>query len=180
MGLLKRLRGAVGTGLTWAAGWAVLGAVHGFVVGLVNPRYWTLANPILDTAFGYAVAGLIAGTGFSGLLAWLDRRSTLERLSRARVVVWGAVGGALVPVLVHLTRGLTSSAGWTDVALTASVTGVLGGGSALVTLWIARRSKGPQYDSTGGTEMLGSPAPDWFEDVAEPAREREPVRREAY
>lgn len=163
MGSLRRLRGALGTGLTWAVGWGALGAVHGFLVGIFNPRYWTLANPIVDTALGYSIAGLIAGTGFSALIGWLGRRSTLEQLSRTRVALWGAAGGALVPVLVHLTRGLTSSAGWGDVALTASVTAILGTGSALASLWAARRS--PERDHfEEEPEMISSPAPDWFGD----------------
>lgn len=170
MRLLRKLRGALGTGLTWAVAWAGLGAVHGFLVGVFNPRYWTLGNPILDTSFGYAVAGLVAGTGFSLLLASLGRRATLERLSRGRVALWGAVGGALVPVLVHVTRGLTSSAGWGDVALTASVTGVLGAVSGLVSLWIARRSPEELEISHLDAERLPGPAPDWVGSYAD-ARE---------
>jgi len=163
MRLLRRVRGALGTGLTWAAGWGLLGAVHGFLVGMWKPWQWALYNPVSTTAFGYALAGLIAGTGFSCLLSWMDRRSNLRRLSRFRVAVWGATGGAFVPVLVHLTRGLTSSAGWGDVALTAAAVAVLGSASAVATLWVARRSAPETHDIEPLAEydLLSSPPPDW-------------------
>ena len=126
-----------GTGITWAVGWGALGALYGVVLGIRNPRYWELANPIIDTGVGLAVAGLIAGSGFGALLSWLDHQKTLETLSRWRVAAWGAAGGALVPVLVHVTRGLTSSAGWVDVAMVALVTGSFGCISALGTVKLA-------------------------------------------
>lgn len=164
MKIWKRLRGALGTGLTWAAGWAVLGGIHGFVIGALKPWQWELYNPVLTTAVGYAVGGLIAGTGFGAALAWIGRRESLQRISRFKVALCGAIGGAALPVIVHLTRGLTSSAGWGDVALTASVTALLGAGSAVASLWIARRSDdepGRTLDDAVEREMLSSPAPDW-------------------
>lgn len=160
MRLIRRLRGALGTGLTWAGGWGVLGAIHGAVIGAIKPWQWDLYNPVTTTAFGYAIAGLVAGTGFGALLAVLDRRTTIAHLSRVRVAIWGAAGGALVPVVVHLTRGLTSSAGWGDVALTASVTGLLGAASALATLKLARRTP-DALETQREREMLSEPAPDW-------------------
>ena len=161
--IFQRLRGALGTGLTWAAVWGVLGAVHGLLVGFFNPRHWEFYNPIITTAMGYGIAGLIAGAGFGALLASLDRNKTLESLTYGRLGAWGAAGGALVPVLVHLTRGLTSSAGWGDVAATALVTATLGGLSAIATLRVARgaRPPGPTGDEAvtegTGTELLAEP-----------------------
>ena len=93
--LLKRLRGALGIGLTWGVVWAGLGAALGIVIGIRNPRYWQLGNPITDTAFGFAVAGVIAGAGFSFVLGWLERGRSLEKLARIRVALWGAAGHAL-------------------------------------------------------------------------------------
>jgi hypothetical protein len=174
MRFLRRLRGAVGTGLTWAAGWAVLGGIHGFVIGALRPWHWEFYNPVLTTAVGYAVGGLIAGTGFGAILAWAGRRESLERISRFKMALCGAIGGAALPVIIHLTRGLTSSADWGDVALTASVTAVLGAGSAVASLWIARRSDGESgrsLDDTFQREMLSSPAPDWS---SESVREHTP------
>jgi len=165
--IFQRLRGALGTGLTWAAGWGVLGAVHGFLVGFFKPWQWELYNPILSTALGYGIAGFIAGTGFGALLASLDRKKTLASLTYRRLGAWGAAGGALVPVLVHLTRGLTSSAGWGDVAVTALMTATLGGLSAVATLRVARGalpsgSTGADAITQGiSTDLLSEPVPDW-------------------
>ena len=155
---LRRLRGALGTGLTWAVGWGVLGAVHGLLIGIIKPWQWEFYNPILTTALGYGIAGLVAGTGFAALLASLDRAKTLEGLSFRRLGVWGAAGGALVPVLVHLTRGLTSSAGWGDVAVTALVTATMGGLSAAATLRVARTALPPGPAEEG--EIAGAAGPD--------------------
>jgi len=154
--LLRKLRGILGTAVSWAVAWGVLGAAYGVVLGIRNPRYWELANPILDTGIGLAVAGFIAGSGFGGLLGWLDRTKTLESLSRARVAAWGAAGGALVPVLVHLTRGLTSSAGWTDVAMVALVTGGLGCLSAVGTVRLALKAPGQRSSLGAGASAVSN------------------------
>jgi hypothetical protein len=151
--IFRRLRGALGTGLTWAAGWGVLGAVHGLVLGIFKPWQWEFYNPILTTARGYAIAGLIAGTGFGALLMALDRGKTLGALSYRRFGAWGAAGGALVPVLVHLTRGLTSSSGWGDVAATALVTAILGGLSAVGTLRVVRNGLLPDSAEESPDEL---------------------------
>lgn len=169
MTFLRKIRGALGTGVTWAAGWGVLGAVHGLILGLVRPWHWIYYNPIVTTAWGYALGGMIAGTGFATLLAWLGRRQKLREISRLRVAISGVMGGAVLPVLVHVTRGLTSSAGWGDVALTACVTAVLGAGSALASLWIARRGGDGPKGAHGDPEpqSLSRPVPDWFASTRE-------------
>ncbi len=181
----QKLRGALGTGLTWAAGWGMLGAVHGFLVGFFKPWQWELYNPILSTALGYGIAGFIAGTGFGALLASLDRSKTLASLTYRRLGAWGAAGGALVPVIVHLTRGLTSSAGWGDVAVTALLTATLGGLSAVATLRVARGAlpSGPTPTDaiTEGlnTDLLSEPLPDFSRASVNQGAEHLPQERDA-
>jgi hypothetical protein len=163
---LRQIRGGIATGLTWAAGWGMLGAIHGLVLGWFKPWHWLYYNPVTSTSFGYAVAGLIAGTGFATLLAARDRAKAIGTLTYRRLAMWGAAGGAIVPVLVHLTRGLTSTAGWGDVAVTSAVTATLGAASALVTLRVARRGladAGRRQVLAGSDRgLLSEPMPDWM------------------
>jgi hypothetical protein len=84
--------------------------------------------------------GILSGAVFAALLATLERDQTLERLSARRVAVWGALGGATVPVLSTLVvlavtnLHLSADAPPVFIAMAA-----LGTACALATLWLARR-----------------------------------------
>ena len=84
--------------------------------------------------------GILSGAVFAALLATLERDQTLERVSARRVAVWGALGGATVPVLSTLVvlavTNLHLSAEAPPVFLAMAA---LGGACALATLWLARR-----------------------------------------
>jgi hypothetical protein len=66
---LRRIRGAIGMGLTWAAGWAPIGAVVGVALHEILPASPIgLASVVVLNATTFAVLGLIGGTVFGGLL----------------------------------------------------------------------------------------------------------------
>ena len=68
---LKRTRGAVGTALTWAAGWSVVGAITGVirVVSGIDP-----VSAIFWIAATFGIAGFIGGAIFSTVLSIAEGR----------------------------------------------------------------------------------------------------------
>ena len=89
---LRRLRGALGMGLIWAAGWGVAAVLIGMIVdpdGSMDEMW---------VAIG-AYPGFLGGVVFSAVLAIAARRRGLDELSLSRVAAWGAAAGLLVGVL---------------------------------------------------------------------------------
>jgi hypothetical protein len=135
---LQRARGALGIGLTWAAGWAPIGAVTGWVTGMVLG--FPLAVVTTNYAVMFGVLGFIGGTIFSTVLRLAEGRRSFDQLSLPRFVAWGALGGVLL-------GGLATTAGLIGAGLTtlgAVITGasmLLGAGSAAGTLVIARAAQ---------------------------------------
>jgi hypothetical protein len=143
-GLLRRLRGVIGTAVTWALGW---GAVYAVIqVGLKLIFGHTMS--ILLLAFMGSILGLISGGSFAIILSIAERHRTFDQLSLKRVALWGAVGGAalvLVAVPQLMGGGIPAGRVVADLILPLSVTTLLGAGSAPATVAIARR---------GGTTLL--------------------------
>ena len=86
---LRRLRGIVGTGLTWAVGWAGVTIALNLLGGIPLQFLGRIA-------LSGAVWGFIAGGAFAVILSVAERRHTLEDLSLRRVALWGGIGGSLV------------------------------------------------------------------------------------
>ncbi len=100
-GFLRRLRGVICTGLTWAVGWAGVYAGLLALAGLdpLNPTF------ILRAALNNGIAGFVAGGSFAVILSVAERRHQLEDLSLKRVGVWGALGGLVVVGLLGVLSG---------------------------------------------------------------------------
>jgi hypothetical protein len=133
---LRRIRGAIGMGLTWAAGWAPVGAITGWITATI------LGFPLGTVASNYAVMfsalGFIGGTIFSTVLSLAEGgRRSFEQLSLPRFVAWGAVGGLLLGGLA-VTAGLLGAGLSTLGVVVAGASMLLGAGSAAGTLVIAR------------------------------------------
>ena len=105
-GFLKRLRGLIGVGLTWAVGWM------GLVGLVVFPVLALLGNPIfsdfglyLKNVFIVGQLGFIAGGSFGLVLTALERRKKLENLSFTRIALWGGIGGLVLAAISGPTVG---------------------------------------------------------------------------
>lgn len=84
---LRRIRGAVGMGLTWAVGWAIIGG--GIMEGIVDPH-----GKILDMwPQTLAIPGFLLGVVFSVVLSIAERRRRFDELSFPRFAGLGAVAG---------------------------------------------------------------------------------------
>ena len=124
---LRRIRGAIGMGFTWAAAW--------FVAGLV-PRWLFGFNPDVPFPIVFGILGFIAGVTFFGVLVLTESRRTFDQLSLPRFAAWGAVGGLLVSAL--FTRMASLGAG--DVLAVAPTFAVACAACASGSLALARRA----------------------------------------
>jgi hypothetical protein len=143
---LRRIRGAVGMGLTWAAGWTLVGMLGVVVFYTLFPNVPDVADVWIPV---FAYPGFFGGAVFSVVLGIGGRRRRFDEMSLPRFAGWGALGGLLVmlPFMVGL--------GFSSVSLVvASIMTLLCSGSAAGSLALARRAE--------DRELLGASA-----DVAE-------------
>jgi hypothetical protein len=132
----RRFRGIIGTGLTWAIGWA------GVKVGLFGLYALLFGFPLRffgTIALSGLVQGFIAGGAFAVVLSIAERRHTLEDLSAPRVALWGGIGAVLVllPTLpVVLSHGLPLAA----ILVSLAADGLMGAGFATGSVALARRA----------------------------------------
>lgn len=135
---IKRIHGAIGIGLTWAAGWVPIGAMTGWVTATVLgfPRGVVTAN----YAVLFGVLGFVGGTIFSTVLSLAEGRRSFNQLSLPRFAAWGGLGGLLLGVFA-VTAGILG-AGLTalGVVITVAAT-LLGAGSAAATLVLANAAQ---------------------------------------
>jgi hypothetical protein len=137
--LLRRLRGAIGNAVVWAAGWFVAGI--GITAGLfatgsiAGVPFWTAALVISKAV---AAVGFFMGGGFSLYLGIAGRNHTLDELNAWRLSVRTA-GLAAVGITIFAVLG--SGVGSLSLGVLATVAGVVGGlagATAYTTLKIAQ------------------------------------------
>jgi hypothetical protein len=111
---LRRIRGAIGMGLTWAFGWAIAGVLIGVASILLPALPWDAFFEVFDAPLpALAIPGFFAGVFFSGVLGIAGRRRRFRELSLPRFAAWGAAGGLLLTVFPFalVAVGLGSRAG---------------------------------------------------------------------
>ena len=124
----KRLRGAIGIGLTWGAAWSAAGMVLLLIVGI------GAADVPFPLFFG--LLGFLAGTAFAGILGVVARRRRFDQMSLPRFAGWGALGGVVLAGAMRILVGPDAS----FVGLGA-LFGAAGAVSATGTLALARRAE---------------------------------------
>lgn len=136
---LRRVRGAIGMGITWGAAWAVAGLVPRWVLGFDADAPFPLVLGAL---------GFLAGVSFSALLALTQGRRRLDRMSLPRFATWGALGGLLLAALFAVAASL----GWNDVRVVAPTFALACALSASGSLALARRAEARELpDGRGAT-----------------------------
>lgn len=154
---LRRARGAVLMGLTWAVVWAPVGVLVGLVVdpdGSMDEMW---------VAIG-AYPGFLVGVLFSIALSVLARRRRFDELSVGRFAAWGAAAGLLVGALPFtIGEAASQTPLWLLGAVVVGSTTALGALSAAGSLALARRAqaRGRLDDGVAGAraELAGSDAP---------------------
>jgi len=84
---LRRIRAAIGIGLTWAAAWFGAGILLARVPGFYSD---------LPFALLFAPLGFVTGVIFSGILVVVERGGRFDRVSLSRFAGWGAVSGLVL------------------------------------------------------------------------------------
>ena len=90
---LRRIRGAIGMGLTWATAWFGAGMI--MLLGLLLVTGSTGAD--VPYPLGFGAFGFVAGVTFSGVLGLVDGRRRFDQMSLPRFAGWGAAGGFRCP-----------------------------------------------------------------------------------
>jgi hypothetical protein len=124
---MRRIRGAIGMGITWGVAWGVVGSV---------PRWLFGFNADVPFPLVFGVLGFMAGVIFSGLLMLTEGRRGFEQMTLPRFAAWGAVGGFLLSAI--FTR--VASLGFADVLAIAPTFAVAGAICASGSLALARRA----------------------------------------
>ena len=136
---LRRIRGAVLMGLTWALVWAPIAVLIGMVVdpdGSMEEMW-----PAVGT-----YPGFLGGVVFSVVLAIAARRRRLEELSLGGVAAWGALAGLVVGSLPFIVGDATSELPvWLLPTVVVGSLTLLSAGSAAATLALARRGQKPGF-----------------------------------
>ncbi len=91
--VLRKIRGLVGTALTWAVGWTVAGfglIAIPLLLGRGAVPFWRFALPFAAVV---GVSGAVVGTLFSIVLGSVHGRRTLEELKPLRMALWGGFAG---------------------------------------------------------------------------------------
>ena len=124
----RRILGAIGTGLAWGAAYA--GGAGGLVARVPGIDS-DLPFPLLFAPFGF-----VTGVIFSGVLAVVEARRRLDRMSLWGFAGWGAVSGLLLAVYVTVLRGEAF-----EVLVFGPVLALAGAACAAGSLTVARRSE---------------------------------------
>src|SRR5207249_9032190 len=102
----RRIRAAIGMGLTWGAAWFGAGILLARVPGFYSD---------LPFALLFAPLGFVTGIIFSGILVVIEGRRRFDRMSLSRFAGWGAVSGLLLSgifVVGAAPRGATWGGGF--------------------------------------------------------------------
>jgi len=96
---LRRIRGAVGMGLIWAAGWALGGVLIEVASRLLPGFLWGFFEVFDAPSPALAIPGFVGGVLFSAVLGIAARRRRFDELSLPRFTALGAVGGLLLSLV---------------------------------------------------------------------------------
>ena len=125
---LRRLRGAIGMGFTWAIAWSLVGVLPRWILGY---------NPDAPFPIIFGALGFVAGVTFAGVLSLTERRRRFEQMSLARFAGWGAVGGLVLSAVFAKAASLS----WGDVLAGAPTFAAASALCASASLTLARRAR---------------------------------------
>jgi len=150
---LRRVRGAIGMGFTWAIAWSGAGFVLAAATGFK-------ADAPFPLIFG--VLGFAAGVIFSAFLALTEgvARRRFDQMSLKRFAGWGAVGGLVLAAFFSKAASLE----WGDVLMITPTFALASAICASGSLAVARRAL--------RRELSGAP-----QETAEPELSAEETRK---
>ena len=146
----RRLRAAGTIAVMWALVWLPIGLALALYAARHPPDPSNvIARPVDVPWFvaAWTLWGAVSGGVFAVLLALAERRRTLGELSLPRMALWGAVGAATLPTALTLIDVVQAPLSlrlydWRLGLTGLTVSAVLGGACAAMTLALARRRVG--------------------------------------
>ena len=131
---LRRIRGAVGMGLTWAAGWALVGVLIGLSMEFLGlPMGWFVE--VFDAPLpALAIPGFFSGAVFSAVLGIAGRRRRFDELSLPGFAALGAGGGLLLGLfpVAAVGTGMASAAAAVVIGTLTILSAVSASGSLML------------------------------------------------
>src|SRR5262245_19469191 len=100
--LVRRLRGLLGVGITWAVGWGIIMFLLGTLIGVVSADSIDRGEEPWRLALMVSAVGFMSGSVFALIFSSAERRKALRELSTWRAASWGALGGAALPLLTTM------------------------------------------------------------------------------
>ncbi len=146
---LRRIRAAVGMGLTWAVAWFA----GGMALVIAFPGAADVPFPIL-----WAGLAFVGGVVFSAAVGIGERRRGFDQMSLPRFAGWGAVGGLVLSLLFVSAAALFGEmTPLRHLGVLGPVFAFAGAGSAAGSLALARKAEGPDsLDASADYEELES------------------------
>ncbi len=105
--LVRRIRGTAAVALSWAVGWTVVGTLLGLVIRVTRPDDFHPGESVAGIAGLFALVGFISGAAFALFFSLAERRRSVRDLSVVRSGLWGALGGAALPLLTTMNDDMT-------------------------------------------------------------------------
>lgn len=139
---IRRIRGALGLGLTWGLAWFGAGMALLLVIG---PDAADVPFPL-----GFGLLGFLAGMTFSGVLGLVEGRRSFDQMSLPRFAGWGAVGGVVFSGVFVAVAGLGGAA----LAVLAPVFAVASAACASGSLALARKADDQNLLDAGANRPL--------------------------
>jgi len=138
---VRRIRGAIGMGLSWGAAW--------FGAGILLARLPGFESD-LPFALLFAPLGIASGMIFSGILVVSARGRGLDRMSLPRFAGWGAVGGLVLSGIFVVGAVLGGENVWERVLVLGPMLALAGATCAAGSLAVARRAETRGLPGPGG------------------------------
>ena len=154
---LRRIRGAVGMGLTWAAGWTLVVVLMGVTTILLPGTGLELIFEAADDELMIVMMlpAFSGGVVFSTVLGIAGRRRRFDELSLPQFAAWGAIGGLLLS-LIPAAALAEGTAGVAQAALIAATVTLLSAVSASGTLMLARMAEDRElFDASAEVAEVG-------------------------
>ena len=137
----RRIRAAIGMGLTWAAAGFGLGTLLARVPGFSSD---------LPFALLFAPLGFFSGIIFSGILVGIEGRRGFDRMSLSRFAGWGAVSGLLLSGIFVVGAALRGASVWGEFLVFGPVLTMAGAVCAAGSLALARRAERRELPGPSG------------------------------
>ena len=137
----RRIRAAIGMGLTWGAAWFGAGTLLARVPGFYSD---------LPFALLFAPLGFVSGIIFSAILVMIEGRRGFDRMSLSRFAGWGAVSGLLLSGIFVVGAALRGEALWGEFLVFGPALAIASTVCAAGSLAVARRAERRVLRGPGG------------------------------